>query len=124
MYSSFIQITGFVNVWRRYRLTDDDLRALEGQLSRNPDSGAVIAGTGGVRKTRFAPPSRHVGKSGAFRVVYLHLPVRNEIYFISLFAKSERQNVTDAEKARYKAIVDLLKSRGHWCSKGATGREN
>jgi hypothetical protein len=65
------QTASFVSLWRRWRLNDDDLRALERQLMDNPTAGAVMRNTGGVRKMRFAPPSRSAGKSGGFRACYL-----------------------------------------------------
>src|SRR5690606_32693397 len=75
MQLTFVQLTGFVSEWKHFRLTDEDLRALERQLLVEPEAGAVMTGTGGLRKIRFAPPSRGSGKSGAFRVAYIYLPV-------------------------------------------------
>jgi hypothetical protein len=69
---TFVQLSRFAARWSQLRLTDEDLRALEQLLLRNPDAGAVVAGTGGLRKVRFAPPSRHIGKSGAFRIGYAY----------------------------------------------------
>jgi hypothetical protein len=68
------QTTTFASLWKHWRLSDDDLRALERMLMENPLSGKVMSRTGGVRKTRFAPPSRGSGKSGAYRVCYLYFP--------------------------------------------------
>lgn len=43
---SFIQLSYFVETWRRLHLTDDDLLALEQLLSKEPLAGKVIPGTG------------------------------------------------------------------------------
>jgi hypothetical protein len=51
------QVSAFVAEWRKLRLTDEDLAALEKMIMDHPDAGAVMAGTGGIRKLRFAPPS-------------------------------------------------------------------
>jgi hypothetical protein len=59
---TFIQTAGFVAEFRRLRLTDDDLRALEQMLIADPAAGKFMARTGGVRKIRFAAPSRGSGK--------------------------------------------------------------
>jgi hypothetical protein len=56
----------FAAIWKRSRLDDHDLRALERQMMENPLAGQVMRNTGGVRKARFAPPSRGSGKSDKF----------------------------------------------------------
>jgi hypothetical protein len=94
------QTATFAAIWKHWRLDDNDLRALERQMMENPLAGKVMRNTGGVRKTRFAPPSRGSGKSGAFRVCYVYVPVREIVYFVLLFPKSEQPNLTaDQEKA-------------------------
>lgn len=110
MQLTLVQLAGFVSEWKHFRLTDDDLRALEQQLLRDPEAGAVMAGTGGLRKVRFAPPSRHSGKSGAYRVAYVFLQP-DTVVFMSLFAKSDQANLTAAQKARFKVVIDALKAR-------------
>ena len=39
-------------------LTDDEYRSLQTTLLDTPDAGAVIQGTGGLRKLRWADPKR------------------------------------------------------------------
>ena len=106
---TFIQTAAFVNRWRQFRLTDQDLQALEQQLLARPEVGAVMGGTGGLRKVRFAPPSRHTGKSGAFRVGYVYFPSAEAIVLLAIFPKSAQANLTAAEKARYKKVIESLR---------------
>ena len=94
---TFIQLSPFVSRWRQYRLTDEDLQALEAVLAADPSAGDVMAGTGGLRKIRFAPPSRHVGKSGAMRVCYAYFPTAEAVYLFTLYAKGNKANLTQAE---------------------------
>jgi mRNA-degrading endonuclease RelE of RelBE toxin-antitoxin system len=49
-------------------LSDDDYAKLQWELTRDPEIGAVIRGSGGVRKLRWAAPGR--GKRGGYRVIY------------------------------------------------------
>jgi hypothetical protein len=56
MQMTFVYLNAFVSQWNRFGLGDDDLRAMERQLLEAPPSGAVMAGTGGLRKVRFSPP--------------------------------------------------------------------
>jgi hypothetical protein len=75
MKQTFIQVSRFVAKWQSLKLNDADLAALESMLMANTDAGAAMAGAGGVREVRFAPPSRHTGKSGAFRVAYAYVRI-------------------------------------------------
>jgi hypothetical protein len=109
---SFIQLTAFTNQWNKFRLSDEDLRALENQLQKNPKAGDVLRGTGGLRKVRFAPPSRHIGKSGAFRVGFAYFRVASTVYPFSIFAKQNQANLTAAECSKAKKVIETL-SRIH-----------
>ena len=105
---TFVQVSPFVADWRRYRLSDEDLRELELELLRRPDAGSVIAGTGGLRKIRFAPPSRHAGKSGGFRVIYGYFPRFRHVYLILLYGKREQGNLTVGEKTECRRWVRAI----------------
>lgn len=105
---TFIQTAAFANRWRHFRLTDEDLQALEQQLMARPDAGDVMQGTGGLRKIRFAPPSFHTGKSGAFRVGYVYFRAAEAIVLMVIFAKSDQPNLNAAEKARLKKVIESL----------------
>ena len=109
MHLTFIQAAPFANRWRHFRLTDEDLQALEQQLLARPESGSVMVGTGGLRKLRFAPLSRHTGKSGAFRVGYVYFRLAEAIVLLAIFPKSAQANLTAAEKARYKKVIESLR---------------
>ena len=106
---TFIQLSTFVADWRRMNLDDDDLRALEATLLENPERGPVMSGTGGLRKIRFAPPSRHTGKSGAMRVCYAHVPAGSAVILAILFAKNEKANLTPAERGEIKALLERVR---------------
>jgi hypothetical protein len=58
-----------------------------------------MRGTGGIRKLRFAPPSWNRGKSGAARVCYAVFSRIETVYLLTLFAKNEKANLSDTEKA-------------------------
>ena len=57
-------------------LTDDEYRELQNRLAAAPEHGAVIPGTGGFRKLRWADPRRGKGRRGGLRVIYYLLPRR------------------------------------------------
>lgn len=92
------QTLAFNTLWKHWRLTDDDLRALERQVMENPLAGKTMRNTGGVRKLRFAPKSRGSGKSGAFRVCYFYFAVKEIVFFVLIFPKNEQPNLTPAQE--------------------------
>jgi hypothetical protein len=106
---TIIQLATFVADWERSKYTDDDLRALEGLLLEDPERGAVMSGTGGLRKLRFAPPSRHTGKRGATRVGYVYFPMAESAVLVIIFSKSEKQNLTPAERRDIKQLLERVR---------------
>ncbi len=104
---SFIEIPLFSKRWREIGLDDDDLLELQIMLLKDPQSGPVIEGTGGVRKVRF--PLQNKGKSGSIRVCYTDFRELELIYLLPAFQKSEKENLTAEEKAILKKLVKELK---------------
>ena len=65
-------------------------------LAKEPEAGVVIEGTGGVRKLRWARPG--MGKRGGVRVIYYFHCEQHPLLMIDLYAKGDKENLTDAEK--------------------------
>jgi hypothetical protein len=106
---TFIQLPTFVSDWRRLKLNDDDLRALESLLMTDPARGPVMSGTGGLRKLRFAPPSWRKGKSGATRVGYVYVLLHDTIVLVVMYSKDEKDNLSASERQQVKALVDRIR---------------
>jgi mRNA-degrading endonuclease RelE of RelBE toxin-antitoxin system len=83
------------------------LRDLQNMLLNDPKSGDVIQGTGGLRKIRI--PMGNKGKSGGSRVIYVDIELKEVIYFINVYSKSEKDDLTEDEKKAFKAVVKILK---------------
>jgi hypothetical protein len=77
-------------------LGDDELRQLQDTLLENPKAGDVIKGTKGLRKIRIAFEGQ--GKSGSGRVAYVDFTVHETIYLITDYSKSEKDNLSKAER--------------------------
>lgn len=86
--------------------TDEELIQLQHELIADPEKGALIQGTGGLRKVRMALGSR--GKSGGARVIYF-LATREVVYLILAYPKNEKDSLTASEKAKLKALTQQLK---------------
>lgn len=104
----FVQIPPFPGQWDRLGLSPDDLRALEILIMGAPQGGAVVQGTRGVRKGRFAVPGSGKGKSGSCRVFYLYCPEYGTVLLLAIIAKGERENLDKATRNELGKLVERL----------------
>lgn len=89
-------------------LSADERRVLGNMLAQDPTCGAVMPGTGGIRKVRVAVGNR--GKSGGARVVYFFHNETMPLFLVAIFAKNEKANLSSAEKnALKKFCKDMVK---------------
>lgn len=107
MKRTFLEVPSFTKKWTELGLTDDDLIKLENILLENPKTGKTIAGTGGLRKIRI--PMEAIGKRGGGRVLYIDVEVKEIIYFINVYTKNEKDDLTEEEKKAFKAVIKILK---------------
>jgi hypothetical protein len=84
-------------------LADDDYRALQLALVLRPGQGALIPGSGGLRKLRWAP--RGKGKRGGLRVIYFWHPGEDLIYLLFLYSKSQQEDLTPEQLKLLRRIV-------------------
>jgi mRNA-degrading endonuclease RelE of RelBE toxin-antitoxin system len=82
---SFIETRLFTRLVVAY-LNDDEYRALQEELARNPDAGPVVPGSGGVRKIRWAAQGR--GKRGGYRVIYYVKRRHGVIWMLTIYPKN------------------------------------
>ena len=107
MTRTFIEVPLFSKRWLEIGLTDDDLLQLQIMLLKDPESGPVIEGTGGIRKVRFPLDNR--GKSGSVRVCYTDFAEYEVTYLITAFTKKDQENLTDDEKKVLRKLVKSLR---------------
>ena len=107
MKRAFIEVPTFTKKWKELGLTDENLRELENILLENPKAGDAIQGTGGLRKIRI--PLDNKGKRGGGRVIYVDIEIKETIYFINVYTKNEKDDLTEEEKKAFKAVVKVLK---------------
>ena len=86
------------------RLDDDDRRRLENEIISNPQIGAVMQGTGGLRKMRLAYEGK--GKRGGLRVLYVDFVVFERVYLITAYPKSEKENISPDQRDMYRKIIE------------------
>ena len=90
MLRTFIEVPLFTKRWKEIGLNDDDLLVLQIMLLKDPASGPVMEGTGGIRKVRF--PIENRGKSSSVRVCYTDFEEYEVTYLITAFTKNEQEN--------------------------------
>jgi hypothetical protein len=113
---TFIETEVFRSASRKCRLSDDDLSELQTLILRRPGAGAVIRGTGGVRKLRFSPSRRKLGKSGAYRALYCFFEEYGVVLLATIYSKTRQDDISAADK---KAIQEMILQQYRLFAKGA-----
>ena len=94
----------FQKLWPLY--WDEEERAeFASHLSSQPEEGDLIRGSGGVRKIRWSRPG--TGKSGGVRIVYLLRIEHGEVYLLTMFAKSDMENIPLAVLKEIRRALDI-----------------
>lgn len=107
MIRTFKEVSSFTKKWKELGLTEDDLVVLEELLLKDTKIGDVIQGTGGLRKIRI--PMENIGKRSGARVIYIDIEIKECIYLLDVYAKNEKIDLSEKEKAMLKKLVDALK---------------
>ena len=90
----FIEVPAFTSRVLRH-LGEDRYAELQSHLSRHPTAGALIPGSKGLRKVRWAASGR--GKRGGVRVIYYWHVTPEIITFLDIYPKNEKDNLTQGE---------------------------
>jgi len=86
------------------------LEELYNFLEENPMAGDTIPGSGGIRKLRWEIGRGTRGKSGGVRVLY-HYSNNVLIILLTLYSKSEKENISQKEKDQLKKLMPTLIKR-------------
>jgi len=70
-----------------------------------PEAGAVIPDTGGLRKLRFADPNRGKGKRGGLRVIYYWWNPGYQFWLFTLFDKDELTDLTPQQRMMFRGMI-------------------
>ena len=92
-----------------YQLPPDVLTSIQSDLVQNPECGAIVQGTHGVRKARVADPASSRGKSGSYRYLYLYLEHAGRIHLLYLFNKSEQADLSAEQKRIIAALSQAIR---------------
>jgi hypothetical protein len=87
---SFVETKLFTRLVQEF-LSDDEYSKLQQALLADPGVGAVIPGSGGIRKLRWGLAGR--GKRGGIRVIYYLRTRQGQIWMLTLYAKNVAANI-------------------------------
>ncbi|MHB8114337.1 MAG: hypothetical protein ACYDHA_12885 [Bellilinea sp.] len=85
-------------------LSDEEYRLLQLALILQPDLGAVIPGSGGLRKVRWSLARR--GKRSGVRTIYYWAVLDNQILMLLMYAKNEQDNLTHEQLKVLRRIIE------------------
>ena len=88
-------------------LRPEEREAMELHVAANPEIHPIVAGTGGVGKARWG--RRGKGKRGCVRVIYFYRSTADVVYFLDIYAKSEKEDLTPADKQQLKELANRLR---------------
>jgi mRNA-degrading endonuclease RelE of RelBE toxin-antitoxin system len=84
----------------------EELSELREFLKDNPEKGDVIPATGGLRKMRWASGGK--GKRGGSRVIYFYHVVGANIYLLTCYEKSRKEDISNDEKKQLRKLIEML----------------
>lgn len=85
-------------------LTDDEYRELQIALANHPTLGAVIPGSGGIRKVRWA--RKGIGKRGGLRTIYYWAVEQEHLLMLLIYAKSESDDLSPDQRRILRKLVE------------------
>ena len=89
---------------KKYKLLSTDLKELLKILKENPKAGIELGSN--CYKIRLSNSSIPTGKSGGFRVIYYYIDNKNNLYLMSMYSKTELENISDEK------LLNILKNNG------------
>ena len=90
MQRTFIILPEFDKNWKSMGLSDEDLRRLENLILQDPEAGALMQGTGGLRTLRF------------------DFVLRETVFLITAYPKNEKENLSKAERNNIRKVIECL----------------
>ena len=104
MQATFVELPPFERTRKDY-MNDEAYRLLQLELMDNPAAGAVIEGTGGLRKLRQADPRRGKGKRGGLRVIYYWWSGHAQFWLFTVYDKDQADDLTHTQRSVLKQLL-------------------
>jgi len=90
---------------KKYKSIKDDVLKLADELEKNPTMGTELGNN--TFKIRIKNSDNNKGKSSGYRIVTYCINEQNEVFLVTIYSKSEKENILDLE---LKELITGLKS--------------
>ena len=97
-------IKNLKNLNKKYKGIKKDILELANQLEANPMIGTDLGNN--TFKIRMKNSDNNKGKSAGYRIITYCINEQNEVYLVTIYSKSEKENILDLE---LKELIDKLK---------------
>ena len=97
-------IKNLKNLKKRYLNIKEDILELANELEKNPTMGTELGNN--TFKIRIKNSDNNKGKSAGYRVITYCINEHKEVFLITIYSKSEKENILDIE---LKELIARLK---------------
>jgi hypothetical protein len=104
---SVVETDSYLRAAKDTGMAEEEMIAALDFVAANPESGDIMQGTGGVRKTRLA--GRGKGKSGGYRIVWYFGGGDIPVFLLTVFGKGEKANLTQGERNALRQLTGTLR---------------
>jgi mRNA-degrading endonuclease RelE of RelBE toxin-antitoxin system len=87
----------------RASLSDEEYRSLQMVLLLRPEQGALVRGTGGLRKMRWAGLGH--GKRGGYRIIYYYDSATETFFMLYIYPKNAQEDLTPTQERLLARLV-------------------
>jgi len=101
-----IETLAYLTSAKEEHVSDDERVEIITYIANNPDAGAIMPGTGGARKIRFA--KRGKGKSGGYRIITFFAGVDIPVFLLDIYSKSSQENLSQAGRNELRQVLATL----------------
>ncbi len=98
-------IKNFKTLKKKYKSIKKDVLELANELEKNPTMGIDLGKN--TFKIRIKNSDNNKGKSAGYRVITYCINEENEIFLITIYSKSEKENILDFE---LKELINKVKT--------------
>ncbi|NSZ10123.1 MULTISPECIES: type II toxin-antitoxin system RelE/ParE family toxin [Agrobacterium] len=103
---SVVETPAYLASAKDENVSEAERAAIIDYIAANPDAGAIMAGTGGARKLRFA--GRGKGKSGGFRIITFYAAEDIPVFLLDIYSKDTQANLSKAEQNQLRQVLTVL----------------
>ncbi len=104
-----VELPEFIQCAKKIKISETERTDIVDEIADNPMMGDEIAGTGGMRKVRFAANGK--GKSGGYRVITFFTGTNIPVFLVTVYPKSgkgAKSNITEQAKNAMKGLSSSI----------------